>query len=97
MTDSAAPRYDPKTLQRMIETFEHQLQRFDERVLGPDDRAAISELRDSWSRLADVLLGPLGGVRSCPSCRRSQLRIGPRCAYCWHRFERFDVPDTQDR
>jgi hypothetical protein len=80
----------------MIETFEHQLQRFQQRVLGPDDRAAISELHDLWARLVDVLSGPLGRVRSCASCRRSQLRTGPRCVYCWHRFESFIAPGSQE-
>jgi DNA replicative helicase MCM subunit Mcm2 (Cdc46/Mcm family) len=91
MTNSAAPRHDAQALQRMIETFEHQLEQFHGRVLSSADRAAICELRDLWSRLVDVLISPLGRVRSCASCKRSQLRAGPRCVYCWHRFERVAV------
>jgi hypothetical protein len=96
MTDRAAPEHDAATLQRLIETFEHELQQLHARVLGPDDRAAISGLRESWSRLVDVLIGPLGQMRTCVSCKRSQLRTGPRCVYCWRRFEAVLVPDTQN-
>jgi hypothetical protein len=77
----------------MLETFEHELQQVHERTLGPDDRAAISALRESWSRLVAVAFGPVRHVRSCTSCRRSQLRTGPRCVFCWHRIETFDGPD----
>jgi hypothetical protein len=96
MTNRGAPRHDAQTLERMIETFEHQLQRFHERALSPDDRAAISELRDLWSELVEVLFGPVGRVRTCASCGRSQLRTGPRCVYCWHRFEGYIAPGSQN-
>jgi len=96
MTDRAAPEHDAETLQRLIETFEHELQQLHERVFSPDDRAAISGLRESWSRLVDVLIGPLGHMRTCASCQRSQLRTGPRCVYCWRRFEGVIVPDRPD-
>lgn len=94
MADRPARSYDDETLQRMIETFDYQMQQFHDRV-GLADRAAFSELRDSWSKFVDVLFGPIGRTRSCASCRRAQLRTGPRCVYCWHRFEDADAPDPQ--
>jgi hypothetical protein len=95
MMNPATRRCDDQALQRMTETFEHQLLQFHERVLGPEDRAAVSELRDLWLRFVDALFSPVGRTRSCASCRRSQLRTGPRCVYCWHRFEGVDVPYMQ--
>ncbi|HEX3763380.1 MAG TPA: hypothetical protein VHW23_32015 [Kofleriaceae bacterium] len=87
MTDPAASEPDAETLLRLIETFEHELQRFHGRVLSPDDRVAVSELRELWSKLVDALISPLDRVRTCASCKRSHLRTGPRCVYCWHRFD----------
>jgi hypothetical protein len=96
MTDRAPPEPAPETLQRVIETFERELQRSHERVVSPDGRAAIAELRELWSELVDALVGPLGQVRTCSSCKRSQLRTGSRCAYCWHRLEAATAPVAQN-
>ncbi len=96
MTDHAAPEPDAQTLLALVETFEHELQRFHARALSPDDRAEVARLRDLWSRLVDVLIGPLGHTRACGSCKRSQLRTGPRCVYCWHRFDALVVPGARN-
>jgi len=75
------------TLRSLIEMFEHQMTRFFERDLAPADRSELSALRDSWSRFVDVLaLGPMERVRRCPSCRRSALHVGKRCAFCWNQL-----------
>ena len=70
----------------MIETFENELARLSERSLAPDDRAAVSALRDSWSKLVELGFLPMERVRPCPSCRRVLVQAGPRCTFCWHKL-----------
>jgi hypothetical protein len=86
------PPHDLEALQRMIETFEHELEQLHDRTSDPDQRTAISALRESWFKFVSVAFGPIPRVRTCASCKRSQLQIGLRCVFCWHRFATFDAP-----
>ena len=79
-------RLDEASLRRMIETFENELGRLCERSLAPDDRAAVSALRDSWAKLVELGFLPMERVRPCPSCKRSLVQPGPRCTFCWHKL-----------
>ena len=93
MTENIALENDTSTLQRTLETFEHELERLHGRICDPDARSAIVALRDSWHRVVEVAFGPVQRVRSCPSCQRSQLQTGPRCVFCWQRFKSHDMAD----
>ena len=93
MMENIALMNDTSTLQRTLETFEHELERLHGRIFAPDARSAILALRDSWHRVVELAFGGVRRVRFCPSCRRSQLQTGPRCVFCWQRFKTHDMAD----
>jgi hypothetical protein len=93
MTENIALGNYGSALQHTLETFERELEQLHGRILDPDHRSAFLALRDSWHKVVETAFGPIRLVRSCTSCRRSQMQKGPRCVFCWQRFKVHDMAD----